>query len=434
MTKALQGSGVEANREPAGPGWRGLIRHGAINWTLADQIVVSGANFATTVIVAQFLGPDGFGVFAMSWLVVLLAQSLVTAAITMPLMSVGPKQSAEHAESYYASTLHQQLAVTLLTVALALTGLAAVRLAGVAWTYDGLILPVAACIVSSQVQEFLRRYNFTVGRPAIVMRSDALRYAIQMGALVAVLSSATASVESALWAVAVASLAGIGAFAGAMPRWRRPSGATTIATLSRNVRFSRWLVASAILQWTTGNFFVLLSGAMLGPAAAGALRAAQTLIGVTHVFFQAADNIVPPRAARLQHTHGNEALRRFVLRLLLIGTLGTALFGLVLAVPARFWLALVYGDGFAGYGWLVAGYAIAYVLLAAAVPLRYAFLAVERTRPIFVSYAWGSAFTLTAAWPLIHFFGLTGAIVGIAAVNAVLFASLATSFIGAFRR
>jgi hypothetical protein len=43
---------------------------------LGDQALVSGANFATNVILARELGMRDFGVFSLTWMAVLFAASL----------------------------------------------------------------------------------------------------------------------------------------------------------------------------------------------------------------------------------------------------------------------------------------------------------------------------------------------------------------------
>ena len=71
-----------------------LTRHRHFNWALADQIIVSGANFLTALLLARHLGPEEFGRFTLAWLVVLFVTSLQAGLIVSPMMSVGPKLDA----------------------------------------------------------------------------------------------------------------------------------------------------------------------------------------------------------------------------------------------------------------------------------------------------------------------------------------------------
>jgi O-antigen/teichoic acid export membrane protein len=407
----------------------------SVGWTLADQILVSGSNFLTSVIVARGLGPAGLGTFALSWIVVLFGQSILAAAFAQPIMSLGPKQQPEEAERYYGASFTLQ---TLGAVACGLLLALAVPISpalGDSGQVGPLLLPLAACILVSQIQDYLRRYNFTRGWPHRAFVGDAAKYAAQLGGLVLlfVMDREAADVPSALWVITGAATIGCIPFIGAMPKLvLQPSDLAK--ALRRNLVFSRWLVGAALLQWLTGNFFLIVSGLLLGPAVTGILRAGQTLLGTLHVFFQAADNIVPPRAARLHHERGDAAVFALVNRLLVLGGSATALIALILALPGDFWMIVLFGHAFAGTGPVVAAYGITYVLIACTMPLRYGFLATEKTSAIFISYAIASGFNLVVAWPIVSIFGETGALVGLVMVQAVLVSAMFIQYRGIVRR
>ena len=82
-----------------------LTRHGRVNWALADQSLVSGANFFPTIVLARYLGIEEFGRFTLVWMAVLFANSLQHAMVNMPMMSIGPKQAAADAPRYYGAVL-----------------------------------------------------------------------------------------------------------------------------------------------------------------------------------------------------------------------------------------------------------------------------------------------------------------------------------------
>src|SRR6202044_1937471 len=84
---------------------------------LFDQALVSGANFATNVILARSLGIREYGVFALSWMAVLFVSSLQWAFIVSPMMSVGPKQEEHERPFYYGAVFFQEIAFATLSVA-----------------------------------------------------------------------------------------------------------------------------------------------------------------------------------------------------------------------------------------------------------------------------------------------------------------------------
>jgi O-antigen/teichoic acid export membrane protein len=412
-----------------------LLPSAAVSWTLADQILVSGSNFATSVIVARGLGAAGFGVFALSWIVVLFGQSILAAAFSQPVMSLGPKQAPDQVERYYASSFALQV-IGAAVAAIVLVGAALVTQAtGQFLELQPLLYPLAVCIFVAQVQDYLRRYAFTRSAVRRAFAADLARYATQLLGLVLlfVLAGFAGTVSSTIWIISASALIGCLPFVGALPL-ASIGRSDVLAALRQNLVFSRWLVGAALLQWLTTNFFLIVSGALLGPAATGVLRAGQTLLGTLHVVFQAADNIVPPRAARLHRDGGNAAVFALVKRLLLLGVTLTALVAVFLALPGDFWMVLLFGHDFGGTGLVVAAYGATYVLIATTIPLRYGFYATEKTNAIFLSYLIAAAFNLVVAWPIVSTFGQLGALAGIVLVQAVLLSAMAVQYLAIVRR
>ncbi len=399
--------------------------YGRLGWYLGDQLIVSGSNFLMGALVARFLGIDAFGVFALAWMIVLFVQSLQSALVLSPMMSIGPKQSPEQTRSYYAVVAVHQIA---LAMASAVTVYAICKISGlVGWgeVSSELSLSLATTILFVQIHEFLRRYNFTRGHVRRVIVSDVVRYGSLIAALVYMMQAPgeQPGIPGVLYLTAGSALLAALVLLPGAPSLQG-ARARLVEVTQRHFRVSRWLVGSAILLWVTSNFFIIAAGAILGPAAVGALRAAQTLMGVTNVFFQAAESFVPPQASRIFHADGLAGLRRFIFRLTLFGASVTGLACLVLVVPARFWLTLVFGQEYSEYGFVVAGYGAWFFLLACLVPLRFAFQAVEKTRPDFTGYIIGSIFTLAASYPLARYFGVLGAITGVVVAQLVMLINL----------
>ncbi|MEX1179728.1 MAG: oligosaccharide flippase family protein [Cucumibacter sp.] len=387
--------------------------------SIADQIVVSGSNFVTGVLIARFLGIDQFGVFSLAWLVVLLFESIQAAVIAGPMLSIGPKQTKQEREEYYGIMFLEQFAFSGAAAAL----VAASMLVAVSNRLPidvGTLTALIAVVVALQTQEFLRRYNFSRGRSGLVLLSDAVRYGTQLAALLAlfVAYGAATGVVGALLVIAGSALLG-----GLVLLKGRPiiphSFARLHVIVAHQVEFSKWLFGAALVQWTTGNAFLIVVGALLGPTAVGAMRAAQNLLGVTHVYFQAAENVLSPLAARVLHEDGAPALRR------LLRTTGfafgalTSAFCLLFAGFPDYWLTLVFGPTFEGYGLIVVGYAAVYLLLAFSVPLRLAFLAMERTQSIFKVNVIAAAFALASSYPLVNWLGVPGAVAGVVLVHLI---------------
>ena len=235
--------------------------------------------------------------------------------IVNPMMSIGARQPEAEAPAYYGAVLVQQLVFSGLAFLLLLAG---VGLAGALfpeWRVDGLALPLAVAAFAFQCQNFLRRYFFTRGRGAAAFANDGLRYLGQIVVLIWLFVGFENAMDSARTVWVIALMAAAAALAGAFFMEPVTFAAATVRRIaSRHWHFSKWLAASTIMQWTTGNLFIVAAGAMLGASAVGALRAAQNLMGVTHILFMGLENVVPIQAARHFHDGGKKALVEYLNR------------------------------------------------------------------------------------------------------------------------
>jgi O-antigen/teichoic acid export membrane protein len=406
-----------------------LRRHTHTNWALADQAMVSGANFLTGVMLARGLGIAEFGRFSLAWLVVLFVQSIQDNSITIAMMSIGPKQEAEQRPRYYGGVFLQQV---IFAVTSSILTWACLRYAG--WIVsDQNIAPLAASLAATVLlcltQDFLRRYFFVAQHPAVSFTSDAVRYLGQLAVLFWVLfeSKPPHSVSEALWIMAGASGAGALAVAWFLERLEWAAAALRETAL-RNWYFSRWLIGAAIAYWMSGNLFVITAGAVLGVAAVGALKAAQSVMGITNILFLGLENVVPIRASRRYHAGGSSELLQYVTRVARLGLLATAIVGLIFASAPTFWFRLFYGEGFTRYSYLLRWYAALYLLIFLAGPLGAGLRAMERTSPIFLAYVVGAVFSLAAAYPLVRAFELVGVMVGLLFIQLLIVGVMAISF------
>lgn len=395
-----------------------LGRHSHINWALADQTLVSGVNFLTGILLARYLGIEEFGRYTLVWMSVLFVNSLQHAMINSPMMSIGPKQPDAEAPAYYGAIIVQQIVFSCVVFS---SLFASVYWSGAMfpeWQVEGLALPLALAALAFLFQDFLRRYFFTRSRHSVAFVIDAIRYGGQIVVLFWLFAIFKGNVDSAqvLWVIAI--MAALSALAGTFFVERVAISAKALkATAVRHWHFSKWLTGSSLMQWTSGNFFLISAGTLLGPTAVGAIRAAQNLIGITHILFQGLENVVPIQASRYYHENGAERLKTYLRQVMVNGGLATAAIALTLSVAPEFWLALVFGDSFVAYGSLVRWYGVLYVLMFFGLPLRAGLRAIEHSKPIFWSYVATSIFALSAAYPLINWLGLSGAMYGMLATQ-----------------
>jgi O-antigen/teichoic acid export membrane protein len=419
---------------------KGRIREGVARllqgreaWALGDQSIISATNFLTNVILARFTGLREYGVFALAWMSVLFVNSIQLALVISPMMSVGPKQEKEARPSYYGAVLVQELALVSVCFAVVYAGL---RLVGrhIGHVDVGyLALPLAVSSFAYLMQDFVRRYFFATLQSHRAVLDDALSYLTQLPILIALHWLHRLNTVTALWAMAGTSLLGLAVAC----FWIEPlefSRAKIREISMQHWKIARWLTASAVLQWTSGNLFVVAAPVYYGAAAAGVLKASQNLMAATHVWFQGLDNVVPPEAARRLHEGGVRRMLAYVRSILFKWGGLTLVFALLMGSAPSFWLRLVYGPEMAQYGYVLRLYALLYVLIYIGSPLRAGLLALEFTAPVFWSYLAMTVFSVSLAIPMAKWLRLNGVMIGLLGTQVIFQGIVATALLFRSRR
>lgn len=410
-----------------------MRRHGHVNWALFDQAMISGVNFLTGILLARFLGVEEFGRYVLAWTAVLTVNSVHQALIIQPMMSIGPQQPVDRRSAYYGAVLIQQLAYSIACLLLIMVGVQLADRLFPHWRVAGFAVPLACAAFGFQLQDFLRRFYFTHGRPARAFVNDALRYLGQLAVLAWLLLNLKMDVPGVLWVIA--GCAGTAVVIGfASIRGLAYDGQVLRETALRHWTSSKWLALSAIVTWVGANMFTIAAGALLGPAAAGALRAARTLMGLANIFFLGLENIIPVRAAKHYASGGGKAMVPYLWRIGLFATGCTAVIGLTAAAAPTFWLTLVYGEQYAEYGYLLPLVALAVVLRITRMPILSGLRAMEQTRPVFLSQVVAALFALSAAYFLVDTLGLIGVPLGMSTMAMIQLVWLTYTFSSRLRR
>ncbi|MBK7643648.1 MAG: hypothetical protein IPJ19_11485 [Planctomycetes bacterium] len=378
---------------------------------LVDQALVSGVNCLTTVVIVRALGLAGFGHFSILWMSVMFVLLLQQALIATPMLSIGPKQHGQASREYYAGLLRLEgVFLGLVTLAgLALAGPIS-RAGGEALTH-GELAALLAAVAGRCAQDFVRQQGFARELRSQVLVLDALTSGLQLAGLVALGITGHMSAALALAAIALANAAGV-AFWFAVERGVHVRGGSIARVVQRHARMSRWLVARVLLQWLSANAFAIAAGLSIGPAAVGAIKAGQTVMGLLHVWLLTLENVAPVRAARLVALEAWGELRAYWRRVNLGCGLATlAISALVAALPGTL-ARLFYGATSPEQELVIRGFALLYLFVFVTTVLSIRLRTLEHTRPIFLAQALGAGLGTLAARPVVESFGLAGALGG----------------------
>ena len=377
-----------------------------------DQAVVSGFSFLSSIVLARYLGINGFGIYSIAWLGVLIASSINQPFIIAPMQTLSGKKAPDQQRRYLQALIIKQLLFAGLMGFLSFFAVIVMGFILKAWKVESIILAFPLAVFSFLLQDFFRRYFFVTGKPQISILIDVIAYGGVLLSAFCIHLIRSMDAQFILLLTAVFFL-----YASLIALW-------SVSELRFNLNdikevalehwsFSKWLTATALLQWFSGNLFIIAAGAILGPIAVGAVRMAQNIVGITHVLFLAMENIIPSRAANCQRTGGNDKmfsyLRKFTMQM---GCITFTMLGLISIFSGKI-IRACYGAGFVEYRFLLIGFCALYVIVFLGYPLRYAIRTLEKTRLIFISFIASSAFSILFAYPIIKSFGLAGVVAGL---------------------
>jgi O-antigen/teichoic acid export membrane protein len=396
---------------------------------LADQAMVSGVNFLVGILLARLLGVAGYGRFVLAFSAVLFLNSIQMALILSPMMVIGAKKDQNEKAAYFGAVFMQQICFVFFSILLILGGGFILVQLVPKWQVGNLLLPLAAAAVGFQTQEFFRRYCFTQIQARAAIMIDGIYYGGQILILALIASYGKLTPVVALWGIAgaasIAILAGLvgirGKLAFDVPVFKN--------TVKQHWDFGKWLGGSAVLQWFSGQLFIYVSAACLSAAAAGAIKAAQNIVGITHILFLGMENFVPIKASRIYHINGNKALKQYLKKVALWGGAATGTICLIAAIAPRLWMELLYGASYIEYAYIVWWYAGIYMLIFFSRPLTAGLKAIEHTRPTFTAYIVSSLFSVATAVTLVRLYNIEGALFGILCTQMIMFSIFLISFL-----
>lgn len=389
--------------------------------SMADQVLASGGNFATSVLIARILGLEAFGWYALIWIAILFAMALQLGAVVSPMMSIGNKLTERQARRYLSVVVLHEAAFCLATMAF-IALVCAVLIAPGAGLSAGTVALAAAAGGAYVAQDFARRLMFTRGRPHLALLIDIVHQGLRNGALLILLIFGTRlgldadlgtdldtgldTILAILGAAALVSVLLAVPFAGPFHFRRHAIGSVT----ARQWRSGRWLSASGLLMWLATNSSLIVTGAVLGPVAVAGLRTAMTVVGALNVLREGLENILPQLTARRYASGGEAALKRTVV-LVSIAVFGVgAMLSAVLMMYGEAALRVIYGAEFAAYGYVLSWLSLTFPLALLNLTMGCAFRALERTSMLFAGVGTAAAVSLVAIYPAVALFGVPGAV------------------------
>jgi O-antigen/teichoic acid export membrane protein len=396
---------------------------------LGDQVIVSGANFVVGLILARFLGAEGYGQFVLTYGVVLFVSGIQIALIVSPMMVIGPTLVGQSRREYDSVVLVQQL------VSGALFG-AVVLVAGYSashfipdWGLERVLWPLFFAMLGYICQDFARRCLFVHDSTLAALCSDLIAHGLKLVLLAGIGMTMALSAGGALWIIALASAVGtLVAMALNRHSLTSPSYEPLLRVTRQHWDFGKWLLANSVTYWGSSQLVIYMAGAVISAAAVGTISAALNIVGAVNILFLAMENFVPSRAARMYALRGRVGLNHYLRRVGMLGGFGTLGLVAVAAFWSDYWLTLFYGTAYEGAGWIVIWSGVFYLLGFFQRPFSVGLRVLGNTRAIFFATLVGAIVAVLVSYPAIRWAGIAGVMLALCVVQTAVMITMWTCY------
>ena len=396
--------------------------------TLFDQGLVSGVNFITGLLLARFLGLEGYGQFVLAYGVIQFLASIQMALIVSPMMITGATIEKNNSNTYFRTVILQQLIFSLLATSTVLVIGSIINILVPSLKLTPILLPLASATFFFLNQDMLRRYLFVTNLSGYALINDFFSYGLQAIVLLIISLTFGLNTAQALWVIAITS--GI-AVAIALTQYTRQSGILPIPTRQEFLKISRdhwdfgkWLLGKNMVYWGSSQFVIYLAAGMISVAAVGALAATRNVVGIANIMFLAMENFVPSRAAKAYEAKGYDGLKKYIHRVSILGGGATLLIVAVAALFPAFWLNLFYGEQYQEYEWLILWWGAFYLIGFFQRPLTAGLRSLNDTRAIFIANLAGMLAAILLSYPIMMHSKIVGAIIALCIIQTIITISL----------
>ncbi len=374
---------------------------------IIDQALISATNFLTALLLARFLGIHEFGIYTLFVIVLILLDTFHHSIFSAPMMTLSQTKSDPAKQEEYFLSIRTAQAITSLTITFVSYIIGLLVLHNTHHSQLSIHLtPFTLCIFIIPMQEWLRRYLFTKRSRFDAFYLDALKAMIQMGLLIYYATSNLLSVEIALYILAFAST--ITYLIGSIHHRLRFSFNRIWPIFIENWRHARHLLPSYLLEWVRLQGFLVFGGFLLGAEAAGAIRAAQNMLGPLNIIHQAAENILPIEGARRLATEGEKSMFQYFKAVEIKGVLLLSIPCLFISIYSELILEIFYGFQFSQYYLLVIWQAFS-LLLGYSIKVRTSLLrTISETKSILSSTIASSLVLVAIILPFSNLLGENG--------------------------
>jgi O-antigen/teichoic acid export membrane protein len=397
-------------------------------FAIIDQGLISGSNFALGVLLARWLGPAEYGVYALAFATFLLLSLVHHALLLEPMSVFGGSAYRSGLPRYLGLLLWIQVLIGSISFSVLAGAAFVVRAVGVGSQLAPALLGMAFAAPAVLVLWFARRALYL----EYLSRFSAFGALIYAGVLFAALRILYRSWKlSALSAFVVmgtsALIASTFLLVRIRPKLPHMQFRTELTEVSRqHWRYGRWALASTFFIWVPWNLYYSVVSSFFGLSAAGELRALLNLALPMAQTYAALALLMLPRAAGVAQREGWPGMKREALNIACAFTAIAILYWAAVIIWRVELVGFLYSGNYGNIAHLVPWLAIASIASGTIFGPLCAFRAMQSPATVCWVYLSSSIVGIVVGVPATRAYGLSGTVLGIvlSSVLSLVFATI----------
>jgi O-antigen/teichoic acid export membrane protein len=382
-------------------------------WTIADQALFAGSNFVLSILLARWLNETDFGAYSIGLTIFWMASTIHTGFLTEPMLVFGPGRFRDNLSGYSGFIFRGHAALSLITAFLLL-------FTGVAFGVKGSYM-LAQVFYALSISQFfvllmwiLRKACYVRLKPRVAAMGGAVYAAIMLPSAYFLYSHSMLSAWTAIGLLSIAALVSslVIMFALRLNPLKSVNPELMFQSLGCHLSYGKWAAVTGIITWIPEQLPFIVTGAWHGLDQTAAAKALWNFaMPVAHACTAISVFLVPV----FVRMRGRSVFFRTVAAITLLVATAAAGCSVLIGVYGSNLMVLFYKGKYADHSgglWLIGAITVLSAILSI---LSACVRAIEKPQHVFWAYGAASAVSLSAGMFLMYRFGVTGALVSIAA-------------------
>ena len=383
-----------------------------------DQALFYGANFASNIMLARWLGATAYGAFAVGLSIFFLAGALHTAVLTEPMMVFGGRKYVTEFPWYIGLLLRYHWVIA---------AIASFALGSAAFVVDRLgphemamaLWGVAAASPFVLLAWFVRPACYVRGQAQFAAIGSGIYAFLMLSSFYLLQQYARLTIFSAFIAMGLASLIGAAVTLALLkPQWIlvRPITIARHEVFENHRAYGSWNALATIAQWSSSQILLVLTPVFLNLTAAAAISVIANLMRPMFPIIRSITPLMLPRVtAEIGRPERTRSLRKYVLGWLIVSAGAVLVYGIGLTALYEQVSRHFFAGKYHGYADLVFLFTLAYIASAAVQVISVVIRAAGRTR--IIALIWGAPGVMTILLSIPVF--MTGSLRGVVGIFAL---------------